>query len=51
MRPALGATLVVVLLAVALMALHALPVFGILIGLGVVYGVFQWLLHRRSTTP
>ena len=47
--PALGATLVVVLLAVALMALHALPVFGILIGLGVVYGLFQWLLHRRST--
>ncbi len=49
-RAGLGATLVVVLLSIGLMALHALPVFGILIGMGVVYGVFQWLLHRRSTT-
>ena len=47
----MAATVAVVLLSIALMVLHALPVFGILIGMGVVYGVFQWLLHRRSTTP
>ena len=50
-QTSMGATVVVVLLSIVLMALHALPVFGILIGLGIVYGVFQWFIHRRSSTP
>lgn len=44
-------TLVLLGVTILLMVSHSLPIFIILIGVGVVSGLVQWLLHRYKTAP